>query len=201
VTIAELKYTPDTLQVAEGDGVLWTFNGPDTNHSVTADDGSYDSDAGKDASQVSHPAGDGFSHLFAKAGTYGYHCKVHPFMKGTIAVGPAPEPSPAAAAPRLTGVSASPRRVRARRATTTTTVRYTLDSAAAMHAALRRRSGSRPVGKVLRRVDWSSPPGPGKRPIGLGRLRPGPYVLTVVATDNVSGRSSRAAGLRIEARP
>ncbi len=32
------------------------------------------------------PGGAKYSHMFAKPGTYPYHCKIHPSMKGTITV-------------------------------------------------------------------------------------------------------------------
>ncbi|HTZ41834.1 MAG TPA: plastocyanin/azurin family copper-binding protein [Candidatus Omnitrophota bacterium] len=32
------------------------------------------------------PGGGTYSHTFAAAGTYSYHCSIHPSMKGTIIV-------------------------------------------------------------------------------------------------------------------
>jgi plastocyanin len=32
------------------------------------------------------PSGATFSFTFAKAGTFAYHCTIHPFMKGTVVV-------------------------------------------------------------------------------------------------------------------
>ena len=49
-----------------------------TAHTVTADDGSFDS-----KSLASNAT---FSQTFAKAGTFAYHCAIHPGMKGTVTV-------------------------------------------------------------------------------------------------------------------
>jgi plastocyanin len=47
-------------------------------HTVTADDGSFDS--GPIAQ------GETFSQVFNAAGSVGYHCEIHPQMTGTIIV-------------------------------------------------------------------------------------------------------------------
>ncbi len=55
----------------------WT-NNDSASHTVTADDGSFKSDT--------LATGATFSQTFAKAGTFAYHCAIHPSMKGTITV-------------------------------------------------------------------------------------------------------------------
>ena len=77
VTITNFAFSPATTTIAAGDTVTFT-NGDDTIHSVIADDGSFHSD-GLDT-------GDKVSFSFAKAGMVGYHCGLHPFMKGEIIV-------------------------------------------------------------------------------------------------------------------
>lgn len=77
VTIANFAFGPATLEVAAGTTVTWT-NSDTTAHTVTADDGSFDS--------KSIASGSTFSQAFAKAGTYTYHCAIHPSMKATITV-------------------------------------------------------------------------------------------------------------------
>ena len=57
--------------------MTWTNNGPSV-HTVTADDGSFDS------GNIS--VGKTFSHTFQTAGTFAYHCTIHPFMKATVIV-------------------------------------------------------------------------------------------------------------------
>jgi plastocyanin len=49
-----------------------------TAHTVTLDDGSSTSD--------DIAAGATYQHTFAAAGTFAYHCKIHPTMKATITV-------------------------------------------------------------------------------------------------------------------
>jgi hypothetical protein len=60
--------------------------GPDTNHSATADDGSFDSDAGKAPGLNLHKINDYYAVQLPKAGVYTYHRKVHADMTGTITV-------------------------------------------------------------------------------------------------------------------
>ncbi|HXS14682.1 MAG TPA: cupredoxin family copper-binding protein [Candidatus Saccharimonadales bacterium] len=77
VTIQNFAFSPATLTVKVGDKVTWT-NQDSAGHSATADDGSFDTGV--------LPQGQSGSITFNKAGTYTYHCSVHPMMKGTIIV-------------------------------------------------------------------------------------------------------------------
>jgi plastocyanin len=77
VTIKGFAFDPAQQQVPVGTTVTWT-NQDSANHTVTADDGSFDS------GQLAQGAT--FSQTFAKAGTYTYHCSNHPNMKATIVV-------------------------------------------------------------------------------------------------------------------
>jgi plastocyanin len=77
VTIDNFAFSPATLDVAAGTTVTWT-NEQDVTHTVTADDGSFDS--GNIASGAT------FSHTFDAAGTIAYHCAIHPTMKASITV-------------------------------------------------------------------------------------------------------------------
>jgi plastocyanin len=79
VSISVSAYKPATITVAPGMTVTWTNNDPVV-HTVTADDSSWDSG---DLSQ-----GQTFSRTFDTAGTYAYHCTVHPWMVGTVIVAP-----------------------------------------------------------------------------------------------------------------
>jgi len=69
VQIKDFKFSPQPVQAKVGDVVGWT-NGDSANHSATMDDGSCGTDA----------LSQGATGLlvFNKAGTYTYHCKVHP---------------------------------------------------------------------------------------------------------------------------
>jgi len=77
ITIKDMKFDPDTLQISPGETVVWT-NQDDRDHTVTAKDGSFKSD--------NLSKGDKFEHVFKKAGKFNYCCSYHPRMKATIVV-------------------------------------------------------------------------------------------------------------------
>ncbi len=77
VTLAGFAFSPSSLTVKAGTTVTWT-NHDGVTHTVTADGGSFDS--GHLASGAT------FSRTFATAGTFSYHCAIHPSMTGTITV-------------------------------------------------------------------------------------------------------------------
>lgn len=77
VAINEFNFSPNQLHVTPGTTVVWVNN--DTiGHSVTADDGSFDTGI--------FAQGESASVTFNLPGTYSYHCIVHAMMKGTIIV-------------------------------------------------------------------------------------------------------------------
>ncbi len=78
VGIAGFAFAPATLHVPVGGAVTWTNNDAVT-HTVTPDAG------GIEAHELA--PGAGFTQSFSSPGTYGYHCAIHPFMKGSIVVG------------------------------------------------------------------------------------------------------------------
>lgn len=79
VTIQGFAFGPNALEVKVGTTITWT-NNDGAPHTVTADDGSFDSGR-------LNPGGT-FSFTFAQAGTFAYHCNIHPSMVGTITVVP-----------------------------------------------------------------------------------------------------------------
>ncbi|MBI5697758.1 MAG: hypothetical protein HZC29_04565 [Thaumarchaeota archaeon] len=70
-------YAPSNIKVALGGTILWD-NVDSAAHTATASDGSFDSGL--------LLAGKSFSYKFDTAGTFGYACTVHPWMKGIITV-------------------------------------------------------------------------------------------------------------------
>ena len=104
VGIGANAYTPPNVAVDPGDKVTWRWNGPDTNHSVTAAPDQaerFDSDPdGGDGyyfgpslpNVIVHFPGDTFSHTFTMPGSYTYFCRVHGFMRGTVVVSGAAAP-------------------------------------------------------------------------------------------------------------
>ena len=79
VSIAKFAFAPDTLKVPAGTTVTWTNSDP-TPHTITADDGGFDSGELK--------AGGTFSRAFDRPGTFSYHCVLHPSMRGRVEVQP-----------------------------------------------------------------------------------------------------------------
>lgn len=74
-------YDPPSLSIATGDTVIWTNTGA-ADHTVTADDGSFDSG--------SIPPGGTFEFTFSETGDFQYHCTPHPFMVAAISVSDSP---------------------------------------------------------------------------------------------------------------
>jgi len=77
VKITNFAFDPPKLTVRAGTTVTWT-NQDGAPHTITSDAGDWDS------GQLSK--GQSFSHTFDQAGTFAYHCAVHPTMTGTIVV-------------------------------------------------------------------------------------------------------------------
>src|SRR6266508_4182387 len=78
VSIDDLAFSPATVVVQAGDTVTWTNQQTDVPHTVTADGGSFDSGTLN--------TGDTFQYTFDTAGTFPYHCAIHPTMHGTVEV-------------------------------------------------------------------------------------------------------------------
>jgi len=79
-TKAEMRtmtFAPNRIEIAAGTTVVWTNNDPLV-HTITADDKSWDSGAIE--------PGKTWSHTFAQAGEYAFHCTPHPFMKAVVVV-------------------------------------------------------------------------------------------------------------------
>lgn len=77
ITIANFSFSPSSLEVAVGDSVEAT-NDDSVAHTWTADEGAWDSG--------NLATGDSFTHEFTEAGTFAYHCEIHPSMTGTVTV-------------------------------------------------------------------------------------------------------------------
>lgn len=78
VNIHDGTFDPAQLNVGPGTTVTWT-NGDTEAHTVTADDGLFDSG-------VIEP-GQSYSTWLGGSGTVAYHCELHPDMKGSVVVG------------------------------------------------------------------------------------------------------------------
>jgi len=83
VSIEDFYFEPANAAVQPGDTITWLNKG-NVAHTVTADDGSFDS--GK-----LNP-GDSFTVVFSGQGTLTYHCSIHPSMTGSVTVGGSAQP-------------------------------------------------------------------------------------------------------------
>jgi plastocyanin len=90
VQVIDFAFEPGTITVPAGTTVTWTNTGSRP-HTVTADDGSFDSGR--------LDPGEQFSQTFDQPGTFAYHCGFHPEMQGSIVV---TEPQEEAAASATT---------------------------------------------------------------------------------------------------
>lgn len=90
VNVGGFRYSPETVTIHPGDKVTWSWVGPDRNHTVTSDPGqaeSFESHPGLPAASVTDgPPGETFGHTFRRAGTFGYFCRVHPYIRGEVTV-------------------------------------------------------------------------------------------------------------------
>jgi len=77
VSIGYANYEPPRLDVVSGTTVQWT-NESVRRHTVTADDGSYDSGSLNNT--------DSYEHTYGAPGTYGYYCRLHAGIVGEIDV-------------------------------------------------------------------------------------------------------------------
>jgi plastocyanin len=77
VDIAGFAFSPGTITISVGDSVTWS-NADAQSHTATADDGSFDT--GTITSSTPKTVS------FATAGTFAYHCKIHPAMTATVVV-------------------------------------------------------------------------------------------------------------------
>jgi predicted lipoprotein with Yx(FWY)xxD motif/plastocyanin len=76
INISGFAFAPASLNVPVGSTVVWKNNDPAI-HTITSDSGVFNQTINIGAS---------FSYTFAQAGSYPYHCAIHPYMTGTIVV-------------------------------------------------------------------------------------------------------------------
>jgi len=74
-TTSSNNFSPASVTVTHGQTVCWQAG--NVLHTVTDNGGAFDSDL---------PVGQIFVHMYATAGTYPYHCKIHAGMTGTVIV-------------------------------------------------------------------------------------------------------------------
>jgi hypothetical protein len=82
-----MAFGPAAATVALGERVTWSFEDP-LAHTSTSDQGFWDSG--------SRTVGSTYARAFTSAGTFAYHCSIHPMMRGQVRVPVRVSGSPAA---------------------------------------------------------------------------------------------------------
>jgi plastocyanin len=80
VNIVNFAFTPSNLAITAGATVTWT-NKSNTAHTVTSDNGTFTS-SGNIAPNGTYQV------TFPSAGTFDYHCSIHPSMTAKVTVSP-----------------------------------------------------------------------------------------------------------------
>ena len=78
IDITDFAFTPSIISIKKGDMIRWA-NKDSAPHTVT-------SDSGSELASATLSNGKTYSHTFNTAGTYSYHCDIHPSMKAKIIV-------------------------------------------------------------------------------------------------------------------
>jgi len=76
IDIINYAFTPNNVSIGVGDTVTWNWVG--SPHTTTSDTGLWDSGV--------FGTGHTFTQKFTSAGSFPFHCVVHPFMTGTVVV-------------------------------------------------------------------------------------------------------------------
>jgi plastocyanin len=184
-------FRPSSVTVAAGDTVTWTNGGDD--HTVTADDNSFDS-----GNMV---GGDTYRRTFDTAGSYSYVCAYHDDMRGTVVVTEANEPPPPPPAPRVVArvVSFGPNPLRLAGRQRVRAV-YRIGQASTLRANVQRLRPTRTVRAFPRRTTR-----------GAGRVtyfwdgktnrrrdvRPGRYRMNLTVTDRAGNRRVVRTAFRV----
>jgi plastocyanin len=78
VSIKNFAFSPATLNIKTGTKVTWT-NNDSVSHTVT-------SDSGTTLNSSTLAPGQSYGVTFTNPVSVGYHCSIHPMMKGTVVV-------------------------------------------------------------------------------------------------------------------
>jgi plastocyanin len=88
VVIRDGQFQPQESYLGQGDTMVFIHDDGDAVHTVTADDGSFDSSPGCSTGSEKDclVAGETWSYKFATIGRFPYHSKTHPEVKGVVVV-------------------------------------------------------------------------------------------------------------------
>ncbi|MGV8084197.1 MAG: cupredoxin family copper-binding protein [Coriobacteriia bacterium] len=76
VTIVDFAFDPVSIEIEKGESVTWTNEDAEP-HTVSGDGGIDSSELGQ---------GESYTKTFDSAGTFNYHCSLHPSMTGQVVV-------------------------------------------------------------------------------------------------------------------
>jgi plastocyanin len=91
VSAIDFQFSPGNTEISVGSTVTWTNNGQST-HTVTSDSGQWDSgsisapSSGNGTYGGGASAGGSYTRTFGQAGTFMYHCSIHPNMRASVTV-------------------------------------------------------------------------------------------------------------------
>ena len=205
------KWVPDSVAVAPGETVQWTFDGETVPHNLKSTSANWDVDTPFGTAQ------EPIEYTFSAPGVYTFVCEVHPgTMTGSVTVGdatptptptpsasptatPTPTPNPPASPPPTTdGHTTTPapdggtdetkprvRRVRLKAKRRAVQVRFRLSEPATVTLRVKRR-GSR---RVLESAVVQAPKGSHRVTLRSKRLKKGRYTVEVRARDAFGNRS------------
>jgi plastocyanin len=74
INIIGMSFSPAVVTITTGQPVCWTWTNAPYQHTVTADDGSFNTGAPNSSGN--------FQHTFTTAGTFGFYCQVHGSLTG-----------------------------------------------------------------------------------------------------------------------
>lgn len=90
VTLQGTQFMPEEVTIKMGGTVVWTHRDGTQKHTVTSDDGAFDShpECASPLTPINDCLDDGetFEYTFPTVGTFSYHCKIHPEMTGVVTV-------------------------------------------------------------------------------------------------------------------
>lgn len=101
VSIADFAFSPATVTVSVGDTVTWTNNDAGVPHTVS-------SDSGSELASGQLSGGASYQKTFSAAGSYAYHCDIHPSMTGQVVVTGAAATATSTLAPTNTPTATPP---------------------------------------------------------------------------------------------
>ncbi len=78
IDIKNFAFNPSVLNIKVGTKVTWT-NNDSAPHTITSDSGGI-------LNSATLSTGQSFSFTFTNAGSFSYHCAIHPMMKGSVVV-------------------------------------------------------------------------------------------------------------------